>query len=214
MPEGFVTRKCSGAPFMPDVVKRQQRGFRVESFDYRTMPAMRFIGREGDDLKDMDVRKALFQTLDALRDHRSGFDYDVLLMHHYGLGVDVGPWHGFWGRFMKADTPVPEGLVCFDFLPCNDGRPGPPFLMRKPEIQERDITDAADFSVFKNCLSGDSDAMHGREGFDSDAMYDVTRNTMLGQGVNIPYPDKYWTAEVFVNGYAQHSTAYMFSAEL
>ena len=31
--------------------------------------------------------------------------------------------------------------------------------MRKPEIQERDITDAADFSVFKNCLSGNSDAM-------------------------------------------------------
>jgi len=37
---------------------------------------------------------------------------------------------------------------------------------------------------------------------------------MLGQGVNIPYPDKYWTAEVFPDGCDKYSTAYMFSAEL
>lgn len=58
------------------------------------------------------------------------------------------------------------------------------------------------------------DAMHRREGYDSDAMYDVTRNIMLGQGVPIPYPGKYWTAEVFLDGCDQYSTAYMFSAEL
>ena len=42
-------------------------------------------------------------------------------------------------------------------------------------------------------------------------MYDVTRNIILSQGVNIPYPDKYWTAEVFVDGYDKWSAAYMFS---
>ena len=46
------------------------------------------------------------------------------------------------------------------------------------------------------------------------AMYDVTRNIILGQGVQIPYPDKYWTAEVFLNGVENDSTAYMFSVEL
>jgi hypothetical protein len=56
--------------------------------------------------------------------------------------------------------------------------------------------------------------MHKREGYDCDAMYDVTRNIILGQGVQIPYPDKYWTAEVFLDGCDNYSTAYMFSAEV
>lgn len=63
-------------------------------------------------------------------------------------------------------------------------------------------------------FSGDIEAMHKREGYDSDAMYDVTRNIILGQDINIPYPEKYWTAEVFLNGCANDSTAYMFSVEL
>ncbi len=186
------------ALFMPDMVKRQQKGFKVDSFEYRKMAAMRFIGREGDDLDDMEVRKKLFRTLDAMDDHKSDFDHDVLFMHHYGLGVDVGQWHGVWGRFMKADTPVPEGFLHFDFVPQSNGKAGPPFLSQFA------------YAAF----SGDNDAMHKREGYDSDAMYDVTRNIILGQGVNIPYPDKYWTAEVFLDGCDKYSTAYLFSVEL
>ena len=186
------------ALFMPDMVERQQRDFKVDSFEYKKMSAMRFIGREGDDLADIDVRKNLFSILDAMNEHKSDFDYDVLFMHHYGLSVDVGPWHGFWGRFMRADTPVPEGFIYFDFVPHNDGKAGLPFISQFA------------FATF----SGDMDAMHKREGFDSDAMYDVTRNIMLGQGINIPYPNKYWTAEVFLDGCDKYSTAYMFSAEL
>ncbi len=186
------------ALFMPDMVLRQQNGFRVDSFDYKQMPAMRFIGREGDDLANTEIRKELFQTLDSMEEYKCDLEYDVLFMHHYGLGVDVGPWHGFWGRFMKADTPVPEGWVYFDFVPQNNGLAGPPFISQFA------------YATF----SGDMDAMHRHEGYDSDAMYDVTRNIMLGQGVNIPYPDKYWTAEVFLDGCDKYSTAYMFSAEL
>lgn len=55
------------------------------------------------------------------------------------------------------------------------------------------------------------DAMHACEGFDSDAMYDVTRNIILGDGVNIPYPEKYWTAEMFLEGCGKYSTGYLFS---
>ena len=186
------------ALFMPDMVERQQKGFKVDSFEYKKMPAMRFVGREGDDLADTEVRKELFRTLDALNEYRSDLDYDVLFMHHDGLCVDVGPWHGFWGRFMRADTPVPEGFLYFDFVPNNDGKAGPPFLSQFA------------YATF----SGDMEAMHKREGYDSDAMYDVTRNIMLGQGVSIPYPGKYWTAEVFLDGCDEYSTAYMFSAEL
>lgn len=63
-------------------------------------------------------------------------------------------------------------------------------------------------------FTGDQNAMHSHDGYDVDAMYDVTRNTVLGQGVQIPYPHKYWTAEVFLNGIADPGTAYLFSVEL
>lgn len=190
--------KVQWALFMPAEAKRQQNGFKIESFEYKKMPAMRFLGQESDDLANIETRRELFRTLDAMEEYRSGFDYDILFMHHYGLGIDVGSWHGIWGRFMKADAPVPEGFLSFDFVPYNDGKTGLPYISQFA------------YATF----SGDLEAMHKREGYDSDAMYDVTRNTMLGQGVTIPYPDKYWTAEVFLDGCDNYSTAYMFSAEL
>lgn len=186
------------ALFMPDKVKHQQNGFKVEQFEYRKMSAVRFIGREAENLPDAAGRKALFHMLDAMNDYKSGFDYDVLLSHHYGLCIDIGPCHNFWGRFMKAETPVPDGLICFDFMPDNNKKAGLPYISQFA------------FAVF----SGDLDSMHKCEGYDCSAMYDITRNIMLEQGVTIPYPDKYWTAEVFTDGWEKYSTAYMFSAEL
>ena len=191
------------ALFMPDMVEKQQRGFQVKSFEYKKMSALRFIGKEciEHDAADKRWKLALMRTLDGMAAYQSGFDQDLLLMHHYGLNVDVGPWHGFWGRLMKADTPVPEGFVHFDFVPCRDENSfqnGPPFIAQFAH------------AIF----SGDPVAMHKREGYDSDAMYDVTRNIILGQGVNIPYPAKYWTAEVFPDGCDKWSTAYLFGVEL
>ena len=182
--------------FMPDVVRRQQDGFRVSHFSYKKMPAMRFVGFEGD--VDDETRAARMQTLAAMTEYRSGFDHDVFFMHHYGCGVDVGPWHGFLGRFLKAGAPVPEGFVGFDFIPERSGGAGLPYLSQFAYAE----------------FEGDDEALHRCEGFDSDAMYDVTRNIMLGQGVCIPYPDKYWTAEVFLDGCGKPSRAYLFSAAL
>jgi hypothetical protein len=186
------------ALFMPQAVTQQQKGFHISHFSCHKLPAMRFIGKETTGESDIPLRKEVFTALDALKDYCCGFNHDLFLMHHYGLGVDVGPWHGFWGRFMKADTPVPEGFLFFDFIPRQNGQAGPPYLSQFT------------YAVF----SGDMEAMHQREGYDSDAMYDVTRNTMLAQGIHIPYPDKYWTAEVFLNGWEYGGTAYLFSAEL
>lgn len=187
--------------FMPDMVKRQQDGFMVEHFEYKTMPAMRFIGKErceGDGLDTDEGLQCLFDTLEAMTEYKSGFDYDVLFTHHYGKGVDVEPWHGFWGRFMKADTPVPEGFVHWDFVQDDSNTP---YLTFRSQFA---------FATF----SGDLKAMHNDEGTDGGRMYDVTRNIILGQGVNIPYPEIYWTAEVFLNGCGDWSTAYMFSVVL
>ena len=191
--------------FMPEKVKRQQDGFQVDSFEYKQMPAIRFIGQEcigmeSDDWgsRDTEIRKKVFPVLDGMAEYKSGFDYDVLFMHHYGKGVDKEPWHGFWGRFMAADTPVPEGFVHWDFVPDDSNTPH--------------LTFRSQFAYA--AFSGDTDAMHKREGYDSDAMYDVTRNIILGQGVIIPYPETYWTAEVFLDGYDKPGTAYMFSVVL
>lgn len=184
--------------FMPDVVKHQQNGFKVDSFEYKTMPSMRFIGKEciEHDPADMSWELDIMHTLDSMEEHKSGFDYDLLFQHHYGKAVDQERWHGFWGRLMAADTPVPDGFVYFDFVPDDTDTP---YLTFRSQFA---------FAVF----SGDLAAMHKREGYDSDAMYDITRNIMLGQGVTIPYPEIYWTAEVFLDGCDKHSTAYMFSA--
>ena len=201
---GFINylKECDAevqwALFMPDKVKRQQNGFKVVNYEYKEMPGMRFIGWEDDDLTDSELQGERFRVLDAMNGDPSGFDYDILLSHHEGLSIDVEPVHLFWGRFMRADTPVPKGFLSFDFLPYHDGRAGIPYISQFAYAE----------------FSGDYDAMHKTEGYDISAMYDVTRNIMLSQGITIPYPDKYWTAEVFKNGYDKGSTAYMFSAEL
>ena len=91
-----------------------------------------------------------------------------------------------------------EGFLYFDFVPDNDDKAGPPYFSQFA------------FATF----SGDNDAMHKREGYDDNAMYDVTRNIILGQGVGIPYPEKYWTAEVFLDGYDKPGTAFLFSVIL
>lgn len=188
-----------GTLFMPQVVQNQQNGFWVERFAYKTMPAMRFIGKEWPEQDAMELSKELvFSVLDQLEGFQSGFDYDMLLAHHFGKGVDVEPCHKLFGRFMKADTPVPQGFTAIDFIPRRDASDfGLPYLSRFA------------FATF----AGDRAAMHRQDGYDDCAMYDVTRNIILGQGVLIPYPDKYWTAEVFLNGVDQDSTAYLFGVE-
>jgi hypothetical protein len=187
------------ALFMPQVVENQQKGFKIASFEYKSMPAMRLVGKEVDWTDDgwgADV-DGIFDTLDTITGYNSGFDYDVCFMHHFGKGVDVERLHNFWGRFMRADCPVPAGLESIDFIQYFDDTPGFPYGSQFA------------FAVFE----GDIAAMHESEGYDCDAMYDVTRNTMLGQSVTIPYPPKYWTAEVFLNGHKEPSTAFMFSAD-
>lgn len=184
--------------FMPGLVERQQSGFKLESFAYKKLPAMRFIGVEKDFSQDPQGLAALLGTLDALAPYRCGFHHDTVLIHHKARGVDVEPCHKLYGRFMVAGTPAPEGFDYVDFVPEDNRQPGQPYL---PQFA---------CAVF----SGDEEAMHRREGFDSDAMYDVTRNIILGQNVPIPYPEKYWTAEVFPEGFAKNSNVYLFCAQI
>lgn len=185
--------------FMPGLVEYQQQnaGIRVQSFEYLKFPALRFIGLEKDFSQDSEGLGNLLYTLNQMSEYRCGFDYDIILLHHFGKGVDVERCHAFWGRFFKADTPVPDGLEYIDFIPQNDGKSGIPYLSQ--------------FAFAK--FAGDVNSMYSEEGFDGNAMYDITRNIILGQNVCIPYPDKYWTAEVYLDGLRKDSTAYLFSVE-
>lgn len=170
------------ALFMPDFVKKNIRDADIDlvHFEYRTLPAFRFVGIESD--FDNGKRAEIVRVLDAMTEYASGFDYDITFVHHYGRSVDDDPGHSFMGRFMKVDTPAPEGFVSFDFLsPVWSSAPGLPYLTQFA------------FAVF----AGESDeSLHKSDGFDANAMYDITRNIILGEDVMIPYPDKYWTAEV------------------
>ncbi len=186
------------ALFMPEVVKRQQNGFKLASFEYKRLPAMRLIGFEGEEYEEAGARDGKMAPLRARGDGVREIDADLLFMHFDGAGVDVGRWRGVWGRFFKADAPVPEGYIAIDFTPERVGHAGPPYISQFA------------YAAF----SGDPDAMHKREGYDDCAMYDVTRNIILGEGVAIPYPDKYWTAEAFPEGCDKPGTAYLFCAEL
>ena len=212
--ERYVTKvsvtdnRVQWALFMPDFIKKQigDNNAALKSFEYLRLPAMRFVGREiiigeyrpGVEDTDRANRSEVFKTLDAMPEYNSEFGYDLLFQHHYGKPVDVERWHGFWGRFMSLDAPVPDGFVSFDLTPAGEGEAGPPYLSQFA------------YSVF----SGDVDALHRTEGFDSDLMYDVTRNIVLGDDVCIDYPEKYWTAEAFRNGCANPGDAYLFGVNL
>ena len=182
---------------MPDLVKRQQNGFRMERFEYRKLHAMRFIGMEKDFSQDPSALEELQRTLDAMGEYRSGFDYDSILVHHCGRGVDVERCHVMWGRFMAENAPVPDGCSYVDFLPEGGEEPGPPYI--------------SEFAFAQ--FAGELDSMRSQDGFDCNAMYDVTRNLILAQNVMIPYPPKYWTAEVYLDGYQKGCTAYLFSVK-
>ncbi len=185
--------------FMPGLVSYQQQdsGIRVQHFEYKILPALRLIGAEKDLSQNPEALRNLLDTLDSLSGYRCGFDHDIIFIHHFGKGVDVEEGHGIWGRFFKADTPVPDGLEYVDLVPQNDHKQGIPYLSQ--------------FAFAR--FAGDVDSMLREEGFDGNAMYDITRNIILGQDVCIPYPDKYWTAEVYLDGFGSKSTAYLFSVE-
>lgn len=171
-----------------EIIQKQldSAGAVVEHWDYRTLPAVRFIGLEINDENGYDgehwakTREKAMSVLDTMPEYASGFDYDLTLSHHFGKRVETERRHDYIGRFMKADTPVPNGFAHWDFVP-NDN--DTPYLTFRSQFA---------FSVF----AGDHDTLHEHKGFDVNALYDITRNIILEEKIVIPYPEIYWTAEV------------------
>ncbi|MBS6475419.1 MAG: hypothetical protein KH354_05495 [Clostridiales bacterium] len=154
----------------------------IEHWEYRKLPPVRFVGLEffcgSDDWAT--TRQKVISVLDKMPEYASGFDYDLTLTHHFGRPVDTERNHDYIGRFMKADSPVPDGFIYWDFV--SDAR----------NTSCLTFCSQFAFSVF----AGDHDAMHRHNGFDVNALYDITRNIILEEKITIPYPEFYWTAEV------------------
>lgn len=186
------------ALFMPERVMQQQKGFSLTHLAYIRASAMRFIGRPDQGLDEANLRRETFRVLDALARPLPDYPWDMCFSHHFGKGVDVQPPQHTWGRFFAQDTPVPDGFVGISLSDQYVDCAGEPYLAQFA------------YSVF----AGDMHALHDRQGFDVGPMCDITRNTMLGQGVMIPYPRKYWTAEIYRLGNENPSDAYLFSAHL
>ncbi|MCL2013819.1 MAG: hypothetical protein FWG69_02385 [Oscillospiraceae bacterium] len=171
-----------------EAIKKQldSAGAVIEHWEYRTLPAVRFIGLEINYENGYDgdhwakTREKAAAMLDTMPEYASGFDYDLTLTHHYGKKVEMERNHDFIGRFMKTDTPVPDGFAHWDFVPNDTNNPYLTFCSQFA------------FSVF----AGDHDTLHEHKEFDVNALYDISRNIILEEKVTIPYPEIYWTAEV------------------
>ena len=164
-------------------------GAKLEHWEYRTLPAVRFIGLAYDPASCSfqayydgwaETREKAAAVLDTMPEYASGFDYDLTFSHHFGKRVEEERNHDFIGRFMKAGAPVPDGFAHWDLVPDSSGTPYLTFCSQFA------------FSV----LAGDHDKVHSGEGFDVNALYDITRNIILEEKIAIPYPEIYWTAEV------------------
>ena len=163
-------------------------GFTMECLEYHAYPAMRFVGvADGDQLPWKDANA----VLDGMTAYQSDFPHPVFLFHHNGLDADKQRYIGISGRFMKAESPVPQGFVSVDFVPENDGTAGAPYLSRFA------------LAVF----SGDMKAMHR----DDMGYAHATFETLGKDGADMLYPHKFWHGEVFFDGPEAWSTGYLCS---
>jgi len=180
------------ALFMPQTVKDSldARGLTREKFEYIELGKVRFIG-----LDEIRTKKGTAELLidggeflsvmDSLAQEYSATKInDNCVLIHHN-GTNHEEIHILIGRFFKADTPVPEGYDYFDVF-----------------------TEKAAYAIY-NSEKFSGDLVHGPE----DA-YSLTRNQILGNNVNIPFPQAYWHAVVFTNGLpvqGKYRYGYMFS---
>ncbi len=158
-----------------------------ESFEYRSLGNLRFIGIDAWPDESWDAlwaRKEEFMPIldKMMPDYGAEIPYDCAFMHHNGNEVDTEN-HYLAGRFFKEGTPVPEGFDYYD-VP----------------------TEQAAYAVYKtNEFDGDIGCA-----------YYCTRDKILSDGVSIPYPSLYWHASVYIEGRPKKGACrfgYLFSIE-
>ncbi len=143
----------------------------VQSVEYLSLPAMRFIGKDvvasgpdaGNQYGEMWGKSGAFMpVLNAMTEFATTITDPCALMHHNNLDASQ-QMHYLVGRFMKADTPVPEGFDFYD-LPAS--------------------------TVCRIFVTGEFDEMIGQ-------VYEKTREQILQEHHTVPYPVGYFHAEIY-----------------
>jgi len=152
-----------------------------EKFEYVNVGKLRFIGinlklNPGISYDETIAKIAPF--LDPLMDEYACEITDYCFFEYYqGQGVNENYQTHVTGRFFKAGTPVP-----YDFKN-TDGYDGLYYY------------DFPTVNIARGIYSGDE-----RFGGDTFDAYVFTRDQILTDGVEIPFPERYWTAVQFIDG--------------
>jgi len=102
----------------------------MTDFRYLHLPAMRFIGMDiiAKGKKAVEGYAAIWARslefmpiLDSMTEYASVLNNPCALMHHNNLEVNKEAMHYLVGRFMRADTPVPDGFSYWDIPESNVG---------------------------------------------------------------------------------------------
>ena len=156
----------------------------IQNLEYKKIGKVRFIGLEfskNPDIHLLRPAESLPKLIPLLAEYGTEIAALCHLEHHNGGEVNVNQCN-MMGYFFKADTPVPDGYSYYD-VP----------------------TETAAYATFYS------------PNFDGDifgSAYEITRDRIIseaGQARTIPYPEAYWTAEVYPDGFFTGSGAFKFA---
>ena len=178
------------ALFMPEVVKKHGHKINRESFEYIEIGKVRFIGKEFAKNPEIHVARPN-ESLPEL----------FPLLPNYGTEITA---LCFLGHHYGGEVNEKECCMMGYFFKADTPVPEGYDYYDVP-------TEQAAYAVY-----------YGSE-FDGDyygKAYEFTRDQILGDNVCIPYPQAYWTAEVYLEGFCEgnppepHRFGYLFSVEL
>lgn len=174
--------------FMPEVVKKHGHKINRESFEYIEIGKVRFIGLELAKNPDIHLSRPA-ESLPKLMPMLSEYGTEITALCHL-------EHHN--GSEVNVDQCNMMGY----------------FFKRDTPVPEG-------YSYYDVPTEHAAYAVYYSPNFDGnyfDAAYEFTRDQILGDNVHIPYPQAYWTAEVytedFFSGSGAHRFGYLFSVEL
>ena len=176
------------ALFMPEVVKKHGHKINRDSFEYIEIGKVRFIGKEFAKNPEIHVARPA-EALPELIEMLPEYGTEITALCH------LEHHHG-------GEVNVNQCNMMGYF--CKAGTPVP-----------------VGYDFYDVPTEHAAYAVYSSPNFDGnyfDAAYEFTRDQILGDNVNIPYPQGYWTADVYLQGFSggggSHRFGYLFSVEL
>ena len=174
--------------FMPETVKKHGHKINRDSFEYIEIGNVRFIGLEFAKHPEIHLSRPA-ESLPELLPLLSEYGTELSALCHL-------EHHN--GGAVNVNQCNMMGYFCKAGTPVPEG-----------------------YSYYDVPTTHAAYAVYSSPDFDGDyfgAAYEYTRDQILGDGVCIPYPQAYWTAEVYTEGFfagsGAHRFGYLFSVEL